>query len=278
MNVERLKQVTATLEALGMEVDDLRSLETEVAVNERPPGFLGKFGRKVKTTMRAQWDNLRGEVGETGEALGLLARRIKGKEPLEAEEADKVRAQLIDVVKVVPAGVLAVANMALPIPGAVLLTPLLLSKMGLMPSRWRDAHALEKLRKKAADLRSKGHESEAAELDALRTEVEAEADERDEVAANSDLLTEWDANDNGAWDNDEQAAYRKELDRLGELLASKGARKSWFLRLGPETWGPLRISELLEEAGKMDDDLLVCYDGRSGWIDLQDLTSGLSQV
>ncbi len=65
---------------------------------------------------------------------------------------------------------------------------------------------------------------------------------------------------------------------MGELLASKGARKSWFLRLGPETWGPLRISELLEEAGKMDDDLLVCYDGRSGWVDLQDLTSGQSQV
>ena len=278
MDVERLRRVTSKLEALGVEVDELRSLEAEVAVNECPPGFLGKNGHKAKDTLRVQWDNLRGEVGETGEALALLAQRIKRREPLAAEEADKVRAQLIDVVKVVPAGVLAAANMALPIPGAVLLTPLLLSKMGLMPSRWRDAHVLEKLRQKAARLRSAGHGAEADELDALRAEVEAEADVREEVAASTGLLTEWDANDNGAWDDDEKAAYRKELNRLHGLLDSKGARKSWFLRLGPEAWGPVRISELLAEADELDEDLLVCYDGRSGWVNLQDLKSGQSQV
>ena len=278
MDVDRLRRVTSKLETLGVEVDELRSLEAEVAVNECPPGFLGKLGHKAKDTLRTQWANLRGEAGETREIFVLLAQRIKRKEPLAAEEADKVRSQLIDVVKVVPAGVLAAANMALPIPGAVLLTPLLLSKMGLMPSRWRDAHVLEKLRHKADRLRSTGHESEADELDAIRAEVEAEADEREEVAASSGLLTEWDANDNGAWDDDEMAAYRKELDRLHGLLDSKGARKSWFLRLGPETWGPVRISELLAEADELDDDLLVCYDGRSGWVNLQDLKSGQSQV
>ena len=278
MDLERLKRVNAKLEALGVEVGDLRSLEDEVALSERPPGFLGKVGRKVKGSMKTQWSNLSAEVGETGETFRLLARRIKQKEPLNAEESDKVRTQLIDFVKVVPAGTLAAVSMALPIPGSFLVMPLVLNKMGLMPSRWRDAYVLEKLRKKAARLRAEGLEAEAHELDALRVEVEAEADQREEVARKAGLLTQWDANDNGVWDEEEKEAYRKELAHLHGLLETKGVRKRWFLRLGPETWGPVRLSELLAEAEELDEDLLVCYRGRSGWVDLQDLKTGQSQV
>ena len=278
MDIERLKRVTAKLEELGIEVEDLRSLEDEVAVNERPPGFLGKLGRRVKATVRAQLDRLSGEVGETGEALSLLAQRLKKKEPLDAEETDKVKAQLIDLVKVVPAGVFAAVSIALPIPGSFLLMPVALNKLGLMPSRWRDAYALEKLRKKAVSLRAAGHDAEADELDALRAELEEEADQREEVAEQAELLTQWDANNNGVWDDEEKAAYRKELERLHGLLATHGVRKRWFLRLGPETWGPVRLNELLAEAQEMDEDLLVCYDGTSGWVGIQDLQTGQSQL
>lgn len=278
MDLERLKRLNAKLEALGVEVGDLRSLEDEVALSERPPGFLGKVGRKVKGGMKKQWGNLSAEVGETSEAFRLLARRIKRKEPLDAEESDKVRSQLIDLVKVVPAGALAAVSMALPIPGSFLVMPLVLNKMGLMPSRWRDAYVLEKLRKKAARLRAEGLEAEAHELDALRVEVEAEADQREEIARKAGLLTQWDANDNGVWDEEEKEAYRKELGRLHALLKTKGVRKRWFLRLGSETWGPVRLSELLTEADELDEDFLVCYRGRSGWVDLRDLKTGQSQV
>ena len=278
MDIERLQQVAVRLEAHGVDVAELRDLETEVAANERPPGFLGKLGGKAKAALRTQWSNLRGEAGETKEAFALLVRRIKRKEPMAAEEADKVKAQLIDVVKIVPAGVFAAANFALPIPGTAILTPMLLAKMGLMPSRWRDAHVLRTLREEAKRLRAEGHGEEANELDVLRAEVESEADQREKISLNADLLTQWDANASGDWDDDEKAAYRKELERLRGLLDSRGASKRWFLRLGPETWGPVRISSLLPEAEEMDEDLLVCYNGRSGWVDLQDLQSGQSQV
>ena len=278
MEVGRLKQVATKLEAHGVDVSKLRSLEVELAVNERPPGFLGKLRGKVKVVLRAQWVNLRGEAGETREAFALLARRIKENKPMRPEEADKVKAQLIDLIKVVPAGVFAAANAAMPIPGTSILTPMLLSKMGLMPSRWRDAHVLRTLREEAKRLRAEGHGEEADELDVLRAEVESEADQREKISLNADLLTQWDANASGDWDDDEKAAYRKELERLRGLLDSRGASKRWFLRLGPETWGPVRISSLLPEAEEMDEDLLVCYNGRSGWVDLQDFQSGQSQV
>ena len=278
MDCERLSKVVASMESRGVDVSTLRSIEIELAVNDRPPGFLGKFRQKAKVVLRAQWQNLRGEAGETNEAFVLLVRRFRKKQPLHPAEADKVRAQLVDLVKMVPAGVLATANAAMPIPGTSVFTPMLLSKMGLMPSRWRNAHVLRQLRREAKRLRAEGHSEEADELDAFRGEVEVAADEREKLSRNADLLTQWDANDSGEWEDDEKATYRQELERLRGLLLSKGMRKRWFLRLGSETWGPVRISALLPEAEEMDEDLLVCYDGRTGWVDLQDLQSGQSQV
>jgi hypothetical protein len=38
------------------------------------------------------------------------------------------------------------------------------------------------------------------------------------------------------------------------------------------------MSELLDEAGQMDEELLVCYDGKSGWVDLRDLERGESHI
>ncbi len=278
MDIERLHQVAEKLDAAGVEVTALRSLETEVAVIACPPGRLGKLVSKISTILKTQWEHVRGELGETSEALILLAQRTQSKEPLAPEEKDKVRAQLLDFVKAVPAGVFMAANAALPIPGSSMLTPIMLVKMGLMPTRWREAHILETLRKEAARLRSEGHAAEADELDSLRAQVETEADEREAAGHNAGLLTQWDANANGLWDEDEKAAYRKELERVCGLLAEKSARKRWFLRLGPEIWGPLRMSELLDEAGQMDEELLVCYDGKSGWVDLRDLERGESHI
>lgn len=270
--------MAARLESHGIDVSKLRTIEIELAVNDRPPGFLGKFRQKAKVVLRAQWQNLRGEAGETNEAFVLLVRRFREKKPLPPAEADKVRAQLVDLVKMVPAGVLATVNAAMPIPGTSIFTPMLLSKMGLMPSRWRNAHVLRELRQEAKRLRGEGYGDEADELDAFRGEVEASADECEKLSRNADLLTQWDANDSGKWEDDEKETYRRELERLRGLLSSKGMRNRWFLRLGSETWGPVRISALLPEAEEMDEDFLVCYDGRTGWVDLQDLQSGQSQI
>ena len=278
MDIERLRAVAMALEARGVEVDGLRSLETEAVAIERPPGLLGSLKAKVAGTVLSQWRNVRGEVGETSEAFSLLARRVTSKEPLEPEEADKIKAQLMDFVKVVPAGVFAAANAALPIPGTSVFTPMVLSKMGLMPSRWKEAHLLHTLRSESDRLRAAGHGGEADELDALRAEVEADADAREEAAKNASLLTHWDENDNGVWDDDERAAYRSELDKLRHRLFDAGAKKRWFLRIGPEVWGPVRLSEIIDDADELDNELLVCFDGSSGWVDLQDLSTGRSQI
>ena len=54
----------------------------------------------------------------------------------------KSKSQLSNLFRLVPAGLIAAANAVLPIPGTSMLTPMLLKKAKLLPSRWREAHML----------------------------------------------------------------------------------------------------------------------------------------
>ena len=82
MDIERLHQVAEKLEAAGVEVTALRSLEMEVAANACPPGRLGKLKDKLKTVLKTQWENICGELSETGEAedARLVFARLASKE------------------------------------------------------------------------------------------------------------------------------------------------------------------------------------------------------
>ena len=111
-----------------------------------------------------------------------------------------MRSQMLDLLKVVPAGLIAATNSVLPVPGTSMLTPWLLVKLGLMPSRWREAHVLSQLQQESKRLRDQGFVDAAADIDALRHSIEDEADRREVAEREASLLTHWDANQNGVWD------------------------------------------------------------------------------
>jgi hypothetical protein len=216
-----------------------------------------------------------GELQESREAFGLLRSAMKGKK-LSDEERDAVRAQMLDLVRLFPAGLIAAANSAFPIPGTGLLTPWLLRKMGLLPSRWREAHVLSELRKQAQRLDTAGNHQAAQRLLQIERDLEREADERERVARNAQLLTHWDENKNGVWDPPELERYQLELERLKGQLTTSAARKRWFFSYQGEVFGPLRLGDL-EKSGKEGAQLLCCYDGKSGWVAVSDLL-GLEKV
>ncbi len=265
-----MRSLAARLEAAGIDATGLRALEDELAVNETPPGFFGRLARTVRSTATRQWQALVGELRESGELMVLITRALReGPRALSPEERDKVRAQLLDLVRVAPAGLFAAANSALPVPGTSVFTPWVLTRLGLMPTRWREAHLLAQLAREAERLREARHPGEAAEVEALAREIEAAADAREQLAQEADLLTCWDANGNGVWDDDERQAYHAELVQLRALARKKDVQRRWYLRHQGAVFGPCRLTEL-QRAGD-DMPLLVCYDGKSGWVALADL-------
>ncbi len=271
---ESLDDIVRRLEQNGYDATELRSLQIEFDVLERPPGLLTRMTAKAKTSAGHHWSAFVGELRESKEAMGLGLRRMVGGQ-LSAEERDKVRAQMVDLVKVFPAGLIAAANSAFPVPGTGMFTPWILNRLGLMPSRWREAHLLDQLRKQSQLLSDAGYASAADALDRLHDQVERDAESRENVGAGARLLTHWDANDNGRWDEDERHAYRGELARVRTIAARFAARKRWYIEDEGEVFGALRLSELVADGElsehMQNESLLVCYDGKSGWVALPHL-------
>ncbi|MCA9697647.1 MAG: hypothetical protein KC431_08990, partial [Myxococcales bacterium] len=273
-DAELLDALANELEAEGVEVEELRDLTVQLAVIERPPGLLRRVTSRVTTrateVARQQWGHLLGELQESREAMQLIRVRVRGERELSEEERAKVREQLLDLVRVFPAGLIAAANSALPVPGTSVLTPWLLVRLGLMPSRWREAHLLDQLRKQQEVLRRTGHADKADRIEEILEHLESEAEAREQVGRDSALLTHWDQNHNGVWDDDELAAYQAEVDRIRELVRVHAARKRWFFEYEGEVYGAARLTEL-EDLDEATNSMLVCFDGRTGWVALEDV-------
>jgi len=269
MATGRIEDIAGRLEERGIPSGALHLLQEELNVIERPPGVFGRISAAFKRTATNQWRHVVGELQESREVMGLISGRLRGDTQLGPEDVDKIRSQLLDILKVVPAGIIAAGNAALPIPGTGIFTPWILARLGLMPSCWREAHLLSTLQKEQERLREAGHTLEADEVDALRRELLEEATGREAAARDAALLTHWDANNNGVWDDEERAAYQEEVARLKVLMTRRGNSKRWFLQFERQVFGPYRLSEL--EGADVPADMLTCLDGKTGWISLEDL-------
>lgn len=269
-----LARLADQLSGEGYDTSHILELRLEVEALERPPGLVTRMTTAAREAAAKHWRALVGELGESAEAMRIIAARVNGQDVSPAER-DKVRSQLFDLVKMFPAGLIAAANASLPVPATGFLTPWILSRLGLMPSRWREAHLIDHLRKEAERLRQAGKVEEGAELEELRMRLEAEADDREHAAANALLLTHWDANRNGQWDPEEKQEYLQELEKMRALVEGLAHRKQWFLQNGGEIFGALRLSDLLDDDGCRDHlhdgGVLVCFDGKTGWVALPDL-------
>ncbi len=269
MGKGRITALAARLESRGVEVHGLRELQQELDLIESPPGLVGRITTRARLRASRLWRPVVGELQESAEAMALVQRRVTTNQPLTRSEAETVRAQLLDLLRVVPAGLIAVVNYAVPVPFTSVFTPWLLARLGLMPSRWREAHVLASLDQEAKRLRAAGRVEEAADIEALESALEAEADAREAAAHAAELLTHWDKNGNGVWDPDEEAAYTAAVSELRGLARERAGQRRWFLSWEHQVFGPTRLEELLHATDTVP--LLVCFDGQSGWVSLRDL-------
>ena len=133
--------------ALGVEAEELAALEVQVdnfyrqnrdaltalRLAETPEGLADALTSRLQAAVADNLDRILQEIRETGELAQLLAR-ASGGATLTAPEKKKVRAQLIDVAKTIPALAIFAA------PGGMLLLPLLVKLLpfNLLPSSFAD--------------------------------------------------------------------------------------------------------------------------------------------
>ena len=142
--VEQLAQALGTsaeqVARFEVEVDDFyrRNRDALIALQlaETPEGLPHAFTTRVEAAVRDNLDRILQEIRKTGELAELLAKASVG-QTLSAEEKAKVRAQLIDLAKTIPALAIFAA------PGGMLLLPILLKLLpfNLLPSSFVDPPA-----------------------------------------------------------------------------------------------------------------------------------------
>lgn len=262
-----LGEITAELRerGLGDEAAELEQLTAEIALLDRPVGVLRRLTDGLRAEAAHHWRLAVQELRDSREAWDLIVDRVQGR-TLSDIEADTVKAQALDALRTVPAGLLTAATAMVPLPGFMLVTPWMLQRLGLLPSRWREAAVRDRLRTRSTSLRGRGEHGVADQLDEVLAELEIRHLRRRDVAARSALLTHWDFNDDGEIDAEEQALYDAELGRLARLVPEVAAGRRWYLQLHGDVFGPVRWGETGEADSEMP--VFVCLDGESAWVGL----------
>lgn len=127
----------AQLAALEVQVEEFyrqnRDALTALRLAETPEGLADALTSRLQAAIADNLDRILQEIRETGELAQLLARASAGA-TLTAQEKAKVREQLIDVAKTIPALAIFAA------PGGFLLLPLLVKLLpfNLLPSSFGD--------------------------------------------------------------------------------------------------------------------------------------------
>lgn len=154
-------------------------------------------------------------------------------------------------------------------PGTSAVTPWLLRKLGLMPSRWREARLLHRLQEEAIRLRAADFGAEADEVDALAATITRECDDREALTHETAVLAWWDTDQDGRWEPEEREAYDAAVGVLRAAVPVHGHTRRWYLCDRRYVFGPLRLSELGD--APPDGHLMVRFDVVEAWVSLADV-------
>ena len=255
---EKIAKLQSLLKEKGIQLDEISHLEAALKTTKQP------LHKRALSILKANWNRVKGEVNESKELSRLLKKAQKeGIQSLSNEEKIIIKTQLKDFFRVFPATLVAGVNAVLPIPGTGVFTPLLLRKLGLLPSRWREAHMLKTLQEAHRKLKSQGDENSVLLLEELQRDVEDEARERTVC----DLLVVWDANNNGKWDPEEVKAYQQELKRTQKYWDTDMDEKNWFLLNDGLVFGPTSFHKIPDDI----ENLLIRYQDKTEWVRFSDL-------
>ncbi|MAA78454.1 MAG: hypothetical protein CL916_04280 [Deltaproteobacteria bacterium] len=254
---EKLRILFATLKEQGVEIEEMSHLALAVESTKIP------VHKKAINIFVQNWKRVRGEMKESKEFIKLIKKaRKEGKDSLREDEQLFIRQQLKDFFRVFPASIIAGANAILPIPGTSFVTPFLLKKLNLLPSRWREAYMLKTLQKAHQKLKEEEKTREIALLSQIETELEEQAQQRQKC----DLLIVWDANQNGVWDEEEKQAYQEELHKTSTIYQTAKDKRSWFLLHEGLIFGPTALSTVSDTL-----EGLIRFQDKTQWVRYQDM-------
>lgn len=257
--------------------DDLANavaaIREELDLLTRPPSWYRRTLARLLVSATVHWERFVQELRETRSAFTLIDRRLRGEiGTLTAEQRREIRSQIADILKTIPGSALFVGMFFLPVPGAQpVLTPIVLKRLGLLPSAWRESYLLAALRQTEARLRGRDRSDLADRLAVVTEQVEHDVVEREQVRqfleTNPDFQILFEEDFDGHMSPTELDAAVAALRTVLDLARAHANEPRWYAFVGDTVVGPYRLDEL--DVPEIVEGGLVSYERNGSWAPLE---------
>ena len=144
-----ITRLAARFRENGLPDAALRLEEVAQALEEQweAQSWLERNADRVRAMFTRHVENASLEIDETTQLLQVARRLLVERKAVSKDEKDQARQQLVDLLKFVPASAIFAGTMLIPLPGAQpILLPLLMERLGLLPSAWGESRLEANLR------------------------------------------------------------------------------------------------------------------------------------
>ncbi len=192
--------------------------------------------RKAANTFRRQGSRVLQEARETLH-LASVGKRLLDGTPVSSQDRRLAREQLLDLLKTFPASAVLVGTFLIPLPGAQpILAPILMEKLGLLPSAWLEERVDEELLDLIEGARRKGLLLVVEKLEELKQQIARHSLRRERVWSFIKENPQWevlfDENLDQTISDDEVSTIVRDLEGLVDQVQARGEEQCWYLFVG----------------------------------------------
>ena len=271
--------MASRLERQGLDQAAMRLIQLHELLETAMEGTTWFERNKARMTalLTRHVENAETEVQQTSQLLDVAKRLVIDREAVPADEMAAARAQLLDLLKTLPASAVFAGTLLIPVPGAQpVLLPILMERLGLLPSAWHEPELESGLRDLTKLARSYFLDDVAEELEAMLADVRANSTKiaklKEYVQEHSDWQVFFDENLDMKVSPEELENLRTRIrDAAADALATPEERlwHAYFRSKGgaDATRGPLSFAEVRQQFGHRRDALVRRGDD-SWWVPL----------
>ena len=216
----------------------------------RRGSWFSRKKRRLGAIMTRHRRNAETELQETGHLFSVARRMLVDQQPVPDAELEQAREQLLDLLKTVPASAVVAGTFLIPFPGAQpVLAPILMERLGLLPSAWSESRMERELRDLSIIALSHGQQAVADGLKSVLESVKSDGRKLKQLEQWVSDCAEWkvffDEDLDGKVRREELVALRRRIEVTALDARVAGDREDWYVyyKSEEETFDPERTTE-----------------------------------
>jgi hypothetical protein len=255
-NDSTIVRLVRSLRKKGLDdaADRLEQLSQGIAESLNGGSWLERNSGRFRAIFDRHVANASTELVETAQLLKVARKLLVERKAVSHDEMEAARNQLVDLLKTVPASAIFAGTFLIPVPGAQpILAPVLMERLGLLPSAWSESKMESELRDLIHTARKAHLQAEAEELERLLARVRKHQKKisslRKYVEENPDWAVFFDETLDSRISDDDLSLLRRRIKDAARVAAASPEEPLWTVYFRGDKGedkvrGPLSYAEI----------------------------------